>query len=143
MKWFFTRISIQQPNKTNMQCPICYIDLEEKGVVSLKCDHKLCVGCFTTWARKSNTCPCCRDEFADLPEPKEQTREMPREMTDALVTQHMQELNDYVDLKSAELRPFMQFATLQNKKTTREKLQEMIDWNIRIMAARIQLFYER
>ena len=70
-------------------------------------------------------------------------REMPREMTDALVTQHMQELNDYVDLKSAELRPFMQFATLQNKNTTREKLQEMIDWNIRIMAARIQLFYER
>ena len=126
-----------------MSCPVCFKTLNEKGVVTMECSHQMCITCFTKWARKKNTCPCCRAEFAEPPETKEQAKEMPREMTDAIVIQHMNELNDYVKMKSEELRPYMQFATLQNQNTTHEKLQEMIDWNIRIMAARVQLFYER
>ena len=109
----------------------------------MECSHKMCITCFTKWARKTNTCPCCRAEFAEPPETKEESKEMPREITDAIVIQHMQELNDYVKIKSEELRPYMRFSTLENQNITHEKLQEMIDWNIRIMAARVQLFYER
>lgn len=53
-----------------MECPICQTVITE-GEVSLKCSHKLCVPCFVQWARKANTCPCCRDEFSELPKPLE------------------------------------------------------------------------
>ena len=49
-----------------MECPICQTVITE-GEVSLKCKHKVCVPCFVQWARRANTCPCSRDEFADKP----------------------------------------------------------------------------
>ena len=68
---------------------------------------------------------------------------MPDEMTTALVERHMTELNNYVDMKYEEIKPFMQFQSARNVETTKQKLQEMITWNIRVMAARVQLYYEK
>ena len=142
MKQFFY-ICKYSTKQTNMQCPICYKDIsEQKGTVTMECEHRMCISCFTTWARKSNTCPCCRDEFAEPPE-KSGVTAMPDEMTIALVERHMTELNDYVDMKYTEIKPFMQFQSARNEETTKQKLHEMITWNIRVMAARVQLYYEK
>jgi hypothetical protein len=50
------------------QCSICYEDLgpAKRKATSNQCEHAFCLACLELWALKSNTCPCCRQEFAGI-----------------------------------------------------------------------------
>ena len=43
-------------------CPICMETLGKTNVVTTRCGHQMCVGCFTRnlMEAKSNKCPICR-----------------------------------------------------------------------------------
>ena len=128
------------------ECPCCFKNLQEKGVVTLECNHKMCIKCFTGWARKANTCPCCRAAFADppseVPQPRPQQRQqatqsrtLARDITESIVATHFRELNDYVAIKQHEMVGI-------GSSRQQEKIKEIVDWNIRVMAARVKLYYE-
>ncbi len=46
-------------------CPVCYTELNMSNVVTMRCNHQMCNGCYYEWTDKSgkNTCPCCRDDI--------------------------------------------------------------------------------
>ena len=68
-------------NVENNTCPICMEPITN-GIVVLKCEHKLCPNCYACLARVNNTCPMCRDEFAEKPKT---TDPMPDQIRDAVV----------------------------------------------------------
>ena len=119
-----------------MDCPVCHTKITN-GEVTLKCSHKLCVPCFTQWARMANTCPCCRDTFAEPPQKEEkQTKKITGVIARGIITTHETELNDYSHIRVMELN---------KKRTDAEKLaliNDIINYNINIMASRMVNWYE-
>ena len=121
-----------------MECPICQTTITQ-GEVTLKCKHKICVPCFTQWARRANTCPCCRDEFAAKPEPPKQivkSKKITSAKAASIIQEHRDNLNDYCKIR---------LKILEKKTTQAEKiavLDSMIDWNIRNVGNRFCNWYE-
>jgi len=48
-----------------MQCSIC-IDYVYQCVTLIPCLHNFCAACFSDWMKKSDACPQCRDEVAEV-----------------------------------------------------------------------------
>jgi hypothetical protein len=65
----------------SFECPVCYTDGADSGLVSPNCGHKICLECYSTILIRGaaqTKCPCCRanylktapqeeDPYADLP----------------------------------------------------------------------------
>jgi len=54
----------QEP--TVLECPVCYNDGADCGIVSPACGHKLCLSCYSTILirePKKAKCPCCRKQY--------------------------------------------------------------------------------
>ena len=117
-----------------MSCPVCLSELTH-AKVTLKCKHELCVTCFTSWARRNNTCPCCRDQFAEPPEKPAEKRITPP-IAQGIVSRHNQELKDYAVIKMMEMKK----AASDNERA--HIIKEIINYNINIMASRMVVFYE-
>jgi hypothetical protein len=52
--------------ETPFECPVCYTDGSDSGIVSPKCGHKICVNCYSTIiinTGKKTKCPCCRAKY--------------------------------------------------------------------------------
>ena len=45
-------------------CSICR-DNNQESIVSTQCDHHFHEGCILTWARRTKTCPLCREPLID------------------------------------------------------------------------------
>ena len=77
-------------NNTNKKrktvCMIC-TELQD-GNVTLKCGHEMCPTCFARHSRVNNTCPYCRDEFA---EKVKQPEKMPVQVAESIMCQTVQE----------------------------------------------------
>jgi hypothetical protein len=121
-----------------MNCPICHEEITvDTGKVTLKCKHEMCVTCFTKWARKANTCPCCRDEFSTPPNKNQSNKKtMPSDIALSLLQQHKQQLNDY-----SQIRCMM----MEKRQYMHDKVALMdaiIDYNVNTIARQIILWYE-
>lgn len=44
-------------------CPVCMEPITD-NIAKLKCNHNLCIDCFSSHCRLNNTCPMCRGVFA-------------------------------------------------------------------------------
>lgn len=121
-----------------MSCPICQEPITQ-GKVTLKCSHELCVHCFTKWARRSNTCPCCRDEFAEPITEKSSSKEMNIDIARVLLLQHKSQLtgNESIAFQCALLVDRSRFEDKKNY------LNYIIEKNISDMLSRVSLWYER
>ncbi len=71
-------------------CPCCHEPITN-GNVTLNCTHQLCVQCFTKWARLNNTCPCCREVFAEKPKVAPTTKVLTEQTIKTMVDQHIAE----------------------------------------------------
>jgi len=47
------------------ECTICFDTIQIPW--RLPCEHVYCYSCIAEWARRSNTCPCCRTKIYDEP----------------------------------------------------------------------------
>lgn len=121
-----------------MNCPVCQEEITtDTGKVTLKCKHEMCVECFTQWARKANTCPCCRDEFSSQPEKKHGLKKtMPPDVALSLLQQHKEQLNDYSQIRCMmmEKRPYMHDKVAL--------MDAVIEYNVNTIARKIILWYE-
>jgi hypothetical protein len=63
-----SQASTEQPTtkKQKVEKPTCAICCEpfKKRTKLNKCSHTFCLKCIQTWAKTSNTCPCCREKFS-------------------------------------------------------------------------------
>ena len=60
------------------ECPVCYTDGADSGLVSPRCMHKICLKCYSTVLLQKGTkanCPCCRAFY--LTQEQEQEQELP------------------------------------------------------------------
>lgn len=61
------------------ECPVCYDKDKANGFVTPKCDHLICLKCYTKIIKLKNSasCPCCRKEYIiqedDIIEPNANT----------------------------------------------------------------------
>lgn len=55
---------------TDIECPICYENVEKDKVYMTNCSHKFCYDCISksleTETNKEQSCPCCRQKIEDL-----------------------------------------------------------------------------
>ena len=52
-----------QDQAAPFECPVCYTDGSDSGLVNPACTHKVCVKCYSTVLLQNRTqakCPCCR-----------------------------------------------------------------------------------
>ena len=59
-------IPIRQEQEEEFNCPVCYTDGSESGLVNpAKCNHKICLECYTNIAKRtpSPSCPMCRKVY--------------------------------------------------------------------------------
>ena len=82
------------------------------------------------------------DPPSEVPQPRPQQRQqatqsrtLARDITESIVATHFRELNDYVAIKQHEMVGI-------GSSRQQEKIKEIVDWNIRVMAARVKLYYE-
>lgn len=48
------------------ECPVCYTDGSDSGLVSPNCGHKICLECYSTILIRTAaqaSCPCCRTNY--------------------------------------------------------------------------------
>ena len=45
----------------NTECPICFENLNDKKIITLRCKHRICFECLKEWNKVKNTCPICRE----------------------------------------------------------------------------------
>jgi hypothetical protein len=48
------------------ECPVCYTDGADSGIVEPLCKHKLCLSCYSNillLGRENSRCPCCRKAY--------------------------------------------------------------------------------
>lgn len=55
-------------------CSICWEDVANPSV-TLKCGHRFHFGCLTEWAKRSNECPMCREQFTPTATPRHEGEE--------------------------------------------------------------------
>lgn len=53
---------------TDIECPICYENVEKDKVYMTNCSHKFCYDCIskTLETNKEQSCPCCRQKIEEL-----------------------------------------------------------------------------
>ena len=56
-------------SKADDPCAICFSTVRKKTALN-GCTHTFCLKCIQTWAKKNNTCPCCRAKFNRLTQGK-------------------------------------------------------------------------
>ena len=52
-------------SKADDPCAICFSTVRKKTALD-GCTHNFCLKCIRTWAKKNNSCPCCRAKFNRL-----------------------------------------------------------------------------
>ena len=132
-------VSVPRHVFTPPTCPICSDVITFKTAVNPLCGHTHCQTCFWKWARKSNSCPFCRQdliardrekelEVESLIERRHEMRENLEEMFNegAARALYLHELQDNIILEEAE------------KKATQEAIKE----NRKIMKNHCQLMHE-
>ena len=63
----------KQSRKSPFECPVCYTDGSDSGLVNPACKHKICITCYSTILlrqKKQSRCPCCRKQYLQEPEPE-------------------------------------------------------------------------
>ena len=56
----------QNTEYENMQCSVCYINLNMSNIVNTTCNHKYCSKCFFRWMKSSTSCPMCRKNLVSI-----------------------------------------------------------------------------
>ena len=49
-----------------IECPVCYENIDAEKVHVTQCDHKFCYDCISHALKNNNTCPLCREEVSSL-----------------------------------------------------------------------------
>jgi ribosomal protein L40E len=65
-------IPIKEQQAEEFNCPVCYTDGSESGLVNpAKCNHKICLECYTNIATRaqSPSCPMCRKAYLNTTTP--------------------------------------------------------------------------
>jgi hypothetical protein len=118
----------------NNECPICMEPCQ--GVTILKCGHLMCPDCFAQHARLNNTCPFCRDEFAE--KPRKQREKMPAAVLDNMAEQ-------WTELNAAN-GYFEQAEASMNSKKRGEERRAFLRWffqeNGKIMMRKVAKWYD-
>lgn len=76
----FTMTKELLASSTITDCAVCKDDFEEENeVMTLPCNHIFHVECIKPWLERSGTCPVCRHQLVEQPEPSRNT-DMPAGM---------------------------------------------------------------
>uniref|UniRef100_A0A8B9VD85 RING-type domain-containing protein n=1 Tax=Anas zonorhyncha TaxID=75864 RepID=A0A8B9VD85_9AVES len=51
--------------EAEVTCPVCQGSLKEPSVIS-PCQHQFCFGCIMRWAKRSVSCPLCRQDITSI-----------------------------------------------------------------------------
>lgn len=65
----------QAQEQAPFECPVCYTDGADSGLVNPACTHKVCVKCYSTVLLQNRTqakCPCCRAFYLKQEQEQEQ-----------------------------------------------------------------------
>jgi hypothetical protein len=50
-------------SKQQVECPICYVEIDYKNEIKTDCNHVFCKDCINKLTETTNICPCCRNDM--------------------------------------------------------------------------------
>lgn len=65
--------------RANMECPVCLCAKSSKLMITLECNHKICLECAGKWLLKNPSCALCR-KYTDIMRKNTRSRTKSREL---------------------------------------------------------------